>query len=135
MIKHFILFGLGGIFYIIIEMLWRGNSHWSMFLLGGLCFLLIGLINEHSRNHIPLIMQMLIGSVIITILEFITGYIVNIKLGLNVWSYYDMPYNIMGQVCLPYTLLWFVLSFVCIIADDKLRIYLFGEERRQYRII
>lgn len=135
MVKHFILFGLGGIFYIIIEMLWRGNSHWSMFLLGGLCFLLIGLINEYSRNYIPLILQMLIGSVIITVLEFITGYIVNIKLGLNVWSYYDMPYNIMGQVCLPYTLLWFALSLVCIIADDKLRTYLFGEERRQYRII
>jgi uncharacterized membrane protein len=78
---------------------------------------------------------MLIGSLIITVLEFITGYVVNIKLGLNVWSYYDMPYNIMGQVCLPYTLLWFVLSLVCIIADDKLRVYLFGEERRQYRII
>lgn len=135
MFKHLILFGLGGIFYIIIEMLWRGSSHWSMFILGGLCFLLIGLINERSRERIPLTLQMLIGSIIITALEFAVGYIVNIRLDMNVWNYYDMPYNIMGQICLPYTLLWFALSLICILADDYLRIYLFGEDRRRYRII
>ena len=41
-IKYFILFGIGGIAYVVIELLWRGYSHWSMFALGGLCFLLIG---------------------------------------------------------------------------------------------
>ena len=135
MTKHLILFGLGGVSYLIIELLWRGYSHWSMFILGGLCFLLIGLINERSRERIPLTLQMLIGSIIITALEFAVGYIVNIRLDMNVWNYYDMPYNIMGQICLPYTLLWFALSLICILADDYLRIYLFGEDRRRYRII
>ena len=81
MFKHLIIFSLGGIFYLMIEMLWRGYSHWSMFVLGGACFLIIGLINEHSRGKIILPVQMLIGAAAITILEFIVGYVVNIKMG------------------------------------------------------
>ena len=114
--KNFILFLFGAISYVIIELLWRGHTHFSMFILGGLCFLLVGLINE--KRKIPLISQMVIGAGIITLLEFICGYIVNIRLGLNVWNYADMPFNIMGQICLPYTLAWFVLSGVCVVVDD-----------------
>lgn len=133
MFKNLIIFSLGGIFYLMIEMLWRGYSHWSMFVLGGACFLIIGLINERARGKMILPLQMLIGSAAITILEFAVGYVVNIKLGLDVWSYYDMPYNIMGQVCLPYMILWFFLSLGCIFVDDELRCRLFGEERQKYR--
>ncbi len=135
MVKHSLLFGLGGLFYLIIELLWRGSSHWSMFILGGLCFLIIGLINEHSRGRLPLLLQMLISALIITVLEFITGYVVNIRLGLNVWNYYDMPFNIIGQVCLTYTVIWFFLSLGCIFADDWLRYRFFGEEKPKYKII
>ncbi|MCI5605504.1 MAG: hypothetical protein ACI4C7_08095 [Clostridia bacterium] len=132
-LKYFILFSLGGIFYIIIELLWRGYSHWSMFILGGLCFVLIGVINEFYTFDIPLFIQMLIGAFIITVLEFITGCIVNLWLGLDVWDYYDMPMNILGQICLPYTILWFLLSPVCIIVDDYLRYIFFNEEKPHYR--
>ena len=106
-----------------------------MFILGGACFLVVGLINEQNRGRLPLLLQMLISAIIITVLEFVTGYIVNIKMGLGVWDYSGLPYNIMGQVCLLYTVLWFFLSYVCIVADDKLREVLFGEEKQKYRII
>ena len=119
--KNLILFSIGGIVYVLIELLWRGYTHFSMFLLGGLCFWLIGMINEKRSRKIPLITQMAIGSAIITVLEFVFGYIVNIRLGLNVWNYADMPFNIMGQVCLTYALAWFVLSGVCVVVDDWLR--------------
>lgn len=133
--KQFILFALGGIFYIIIELLWRGSSHWTMFILGGLCFFLIGIINEMFSFKTPLLPQMIIGMFIITSLEFVTGWIVNIKLGMNVWDYSYMPFNIMGQICLPYMGLWFVLSGICIITDDYLRYALFGEEKPHYRFV
>ncbi len=120
-----ILFAVGGIVYILIELLWRGYSHFSMFILGGLCFRLIGSINEHGSYKPPLFFQMILGMFIITALEFVFGYILNIKLGLNVWDYSDMPLNIMGQVCVPYALLWFVLSGVCVIFDDWMRKNLF----------
>lgn len=133
-LKYLILFSLGGIFYLIIELLWRGYSHWTMFVLGGVCFVLIGVINELLPYDMPLIIQMLIGTFIITSLEFVTGCIVNLYLHLNVWSYYDMPYNIMGQICLPYMFLWFLLSSVCIVVDDYLRFMFFGEEKPHYRL-
>ncbi|MCC8169916.1 MAG: hypothetical protein LIO59_06090 [Oscillospiraceae bacterium] len=132
-LKYSILFALGGIFYLLTELLWRGYSHWSMFVLGGLCFVLIGIINEFFTFDIPLFIQMIIGAFIITALEFITGCIVNLKFHLNVWNYYGMPMNIMGQICLPYTLLWFLLSPVCIIVDDYLRYMFFDEEKPHYK--
>lgn len=133
-LKYLILFSMGGIFYLIIELLWRGYSHWTMFALGGVCFVLIGIINEFFTYEIPLPIQMLLGTFIITSLEFVTGCIVNLKLGLNVWNYYDMPYNIMGQICLPYMFLWFLISPVCIIADDYMRYMFFGEEKPHYKL-
>ena len=36
----------GGCLYVVLELAWRGYSHWTMFILGGLCFVLIGAINE-----------------------------------------------------------------------------------------
>lgn len=46
LIKYLILFLIGGFVYISIELLWRGHTHWSMFILGGVCFILLGLIIE-----------------------------------------------------------------------------------------
>ena len=72
---------IGGIIYYLLECLWRGYSHWTMFILGGICFIALGLINEILSWDTPLVIQMLIGGTIITILEFITGCIVNLWLG------------------------------------------------------
>ncbi len=134
-LKNLFLFSFGGIAYVLIELIWRGYSHRSMFVLGGLCFILLGLINEKYTQDIPLPVQMLIGTFIITVLEFISGCILNIRLGLNVWDYSDMPFNILGQICLPYMILWFLLSPVCIITDDYIRYLFFGEEKPHYRLI
>lgn len=135
LLRKLILFSLGGISYLIIELLWRGYSHWSMFALGGTCFVLIGALNEHFTYNIPLILQMFFGTILITALEFAFGCILNLWLGLNVWDYSDLPYNILGQICLPYSLLWLILSLVCIVADDYFRYYLFDEEKPRYRIV
>lgn len=34
-----VVFLIGGVTYAMIEIMWRGNTHWTMVLLGGLCFL------------------------------------------------------------------------------------------------
>ena len=46
-IKMVVLLLIGGTTYFGIEMLWRGHSHWTMALVGGICFVLIGAINEY----------------------------------------------------------------------------------------
>lgn len=133
--KYIFLLFFGGISYILIEMLWRGYSHWSMFILGGLCFVLLGLLNEKYTWDIPLLIQMLIGAFVITLMEFISGCILNLWLHLHVWDYYNMPFNILGQICLPYMIMWFLLSPVCIITDDYLRYLFFDEEKPHYRLL
>lgn len=134
-LKYLFLFFFGGIVYILIELLWRGFSHWSMGVLGGMCFVLLGLINERYTWDIPLWIQMLLGSFIITLLEFIAGCILNLHFHLNIWDYYDMPFNILGQICLPYMILWFFLSPICIVADDYIRYIFFDEEKPTYHLL
>ena len=97
--KYLFLFDVGGLLYILIELIWRGRSHWTMFLLGGICFVFLGLINEVLPWQMPLWQQILIGAVGITTLEFLTGCIVNLALGWNVWDYSGMPGNLLGQIC------------------------------------
>lgn len=128
------LFLLGGLLYYLIEMLYRGYSHWTMFLLGGACFVLIGAINEYIPWRMPIWQQGIIGSLIITAGELIIGYIVNIQLGWQIWNYQDMPFNFMGQICLPFSLLWIAVSLAAIVLDDYLRYWLFDEEKPHYRL-
>lgn len=119
-IKNSIIFIIFGITYVGIELLFRGHSHISMFFLGGLCGLLIGLINEYTPK-MNIILQMFMGTTIITILEFITGCIVNLWLGLNVWDYSNLRFNIIGQVSLIFSFAWFVLSYFVVRLDDYIR--------------
>lgn len=134
MIEELVLFGIGGFIYIGLEMLWRGYSHWTMFLLGGLCFTLMGAINNVYTYDMSIIKQMIMSSIIITTLEFITGIVVNIGLGWNVWDYSNLPFNIYGQVCVWFIFLWFILSFIGIVVDDYIRYWLFDEEKPHYKL-
>lgn len=131
--KEFILFIIGGILYMIIELLWRGYTHWSMGILGGLCFVLMGLINEVFTYEMYIEIQAIISAIVITVLEFFAGLLVNVKLGWDVWDYSDLPFNIMGQVCLLFMVFWFFLSIVGIIMDDYLRFIGFKEENPHYQ--
>lgn len=132
--KYITLFDTGGLIYILIELFWRGWSHWTMFMLGGLCFVALGLINEVIPWEMPLWQQIVIGACIITVLEFMTGYIVNIWLGWGVWDYSNMPGNVLGQICPQYMLLWLPVSMVGIVLDDWLRYLWFDEERPHYKL-
>jgi uncharacterized membrane protein len=118
-----------------MEMLFRGYSHISMFILGGICGIIIGGLNNWYSWDMSIIKQMFISGIIITILEYITGYIVNIKLKLNVWDYSNMPFNIDGQICLPFSIRWVCISLIGIVLDDWLRYILFDEEYKKYKII
>lgn len=132
-IKILILASIGGLLYICTELMWRGHSHWTMFLLGGICFAFIGAINEYIPWYMALWKQTLIGVVIITSLEFVTGCIVNLWLGWNVWDYSNVPLNVLGQICVPYVLLWIPMSLAAILTDDYLRYWIFKEEKPHYR--
>lgn len=131
--KYLFLFLIGGFSYFYLEILFRGFSHFSMIICGGLAFIFCGLINQLMHFNISLVTQMFLSAIIITGLEFITGYIVNIKMGWHVWDYSTLPFNLYGQICLAYSLLWLILSLVCIYVDDWIRWKIFDEEKATYR--
>ena len=127
---EWILFFIGGRLYTWFELLWRGYTHWTMFILGGLCFVILGLLNEYRYNwNMALLKQALIGAVVVTGFEFVSGCIVNLWLKWNVWDYSNMKFNILGQVSLIYSIMWYFLSGVAILIDDWIRWMFFGEDR------
>ncbi len=132
--KYLFLGLIGGTIYVFLELVWRSYSHWTMFLLGGICFICLGLINEILSWDTPLWKQMIIGGAIITILEFITGCIVNLWLGWNVWNYMWRP-NLLGQISLYSSIGWIALSAVGIILDDYIRYWFFEEDKPRYKLL
>lgn len=132
--KEAVLFLFGGGLYALIEMAWRGHTHWTMAVLGGLMFLIVGGLNNWIPWEIPLIAQAVAGAAVITVAEFIAGCILNLWLGLGIWDYSRMPGNILGQICPAFSLAWIGLSVFAIVADDWLRFFLWGEQRPTYKL-
>ena len=132
--KYAFLFWFGGSFYVTLEVLCRERSHWTMLVLAGLVFIAIGLLNQIWGWETGLIKQVLVGTTIATIGEFITGCIVNLWLGWNVWSYENLPGNILGQICPQFIILWIPISLLAIILDDTIRWKFFNEENPRYWI-
>ncbi len=109
--KYCVFFAVGGTGYAIVELLWRGRTHWSMMIAGGICFITFSVIADMFREK-PLIYKAVMCSLSVTTVEFIFGVIFNIILKKNVWNYSNMPLNFLGQICPLYSLLWGGLSLV-----------------------
>jgi hypothetical protein len=105
--KYPLLFCAGGLGYMGLELLWRGRSHVSMFLAGGVCFLLLDKL-RCTKSRLPLLLRGCIGAFVITTVELVTGLLANRNY--QVWDYRNLPMNFLGQICLPFSILWVPLS-------------------------
>lgn len=83
--KNSLLFLAGSGLYPLLEVLWRGYSHASMALAGGVCLLLINAVCCEKMKRRSLPARCAIGSLIITVVEFLFGLLVNRVLHLHVW--------------------------------------------------
>ena len=108
-----ILFSIGAFGYGLLEILWRGYTHWSMLSAGGICFMFFASMAEKLKST-GLFIKALIGSIFITGIELIFGIIFNVILKKNVWDYSRLPFNFGGQICLFFSFLWLVLSMIFI---------------------
>lgn len=134
--KNCFLFAIGGGAFYLFEVLSRGYSHFLMWVVGGLCFLFIGQINERElTQNLPLLLQMAIGAIGITLIELIAGLILNIWLKMHIWNYSNLPGNLWGQICPQYTFIWFLLSGIAILLDDYIRHWFFGKEKPKYKLL
>lgn len=116
-----VLFLLGALGYPLLELLWRRRTHWSMALAGGICMVLLLIV---SRLPLSKPLMWLLGALSITLVEFAVGCIVNRWIGLDVWDYSKLPLNLLGQISLPFSLVWFALSIpgiaLCQVIDNVL---------------
>ena len=101
-------FLLGGVGYGLLELIWRGRTHFSMVLTGGVCLVAICAVNEKMRGK-NIFLRSLVCASAITAAEFAVGMLVNRLLCLDVWDYGGMPGNVLGQICPLYSFLWFLL--------------------------
>ena len=143
--RSVILFGSkfigGGGAYGMLEILWRGFTHISMIILGGICF--IGLLHISKYNEVKfprlfkrqghnektgdwekisssqtrglklnMAAKSVLGGGMITAAELLAGILLNIWLSLNVWDYSGQRFQFLGQISLIYFFLWCGLSFV-----------------------
>ena len=115
--KNCLLFYTGGATYLSLELLYRGRSHGSMFLAGGMCFLLIGHLNR-VEPKLPLPLRALVGAGIVTAVELGAGMAVNRNY--QVWDYRDQPGNFMGQICPVFSALWIPLSLLAAVMFQQL---------------
>ena len=112
-IKLSTLFIFGGSVYYCLEIIARGHSHYSMFFAGGASLACIDYVCNCCSffKNKKVYLKATMGGFIITMIEFLIGIIFNMILKMNVWDYSTMPLNVFGQICLPFTLLWILLSY------------------------
>ena len=107
--RNSLVFVCGGLAYNLVEVLWRGYSHWTMFFAGGLSVLFLFFISQRFASR-PLWFKCLLGTAAITTIEFVFGYVFNIILGWHVWDYTALPFNFLGQISLLFSAMWYILS-------------------------
>lgn len=112
--KYGLLFLFGFDLYPLIELAWRGETHLSMGIVGGICLVLIGKICGELMREMHYLPRCLAGAFIITVVELIAGFVINRFLGMHVWSYEQYPFNFYGQICWLYSSFWLLLTFPCI---------------------
>ena len=120
--SQIILFLIGGIGYPCIEMLYRaGHTHWTMAIIGGTAFLGIIDINLLLRKN-SIFIRTIISTILVILIEFLSGIIVNILFKMQVWDYSHMQFNIYGQICLEFSFYWLWLCFGIIVLFELCRV-------------
>jgi uncharacterized membrane protein len=144
--KRIIHFALLGWAFLLVEYFFRCVSYDTntfhpalllMFFVGGLSALLIGQLNESSwvNRNINIFWQSIIGMVIILCVEFVSGVILNLWLGLGIWSYANYPGNLLGQICPQFAAIWFLMCPFGFWLDDVIRYYVEGGIVAPYSLI
>ena len=131
------VFLLGGTLYTLLEMLWRGYSHPSMTVVGGICFLCIHMINRTvTRGGVGrFIVKCVLCGAVITLVELISGIVLNLWLGLDVWDYSSVPMNFLGQICAGYSAAWVLVSipalWLCGLIEKFFGLIEYGEKHEK----
>ena len=136
-----LLWTWGGAVYFFIEAAYklaRGEPErisWTMLALAILLCIPVERCGAELPWECPLWLQALACAGLVTAVEFVAGLVLNLWLGLDIWDYSHLPFNLMGQICPQFAALWWGLCMMFIPIFDWLRWAVEGGERPHYTII
>ncbi|AWI03205.1 putative ABC transporter permease [Clostridium drakei] len=70
--------------------------------------------NIFENPFIAIIINIIIAMILVTVLEYITGFLLEKIFDCKWWDYSSNAFNLKGYICLKYSLLWGVLTFLLI---------------------
>lgn len=126
-LKNVVLCYVGFTTYITIETIYRGFSFWQVGICGAIAIILLDKINDYISWDMDILLQGCIGSLIITGMEFIIGNLYLMGIVPKMWDYSNVWLNYKGIICLPFSLIWILLSICAILLADTINYYVFHE--------
>ncbi len=63
----------------------------------------------------PLLIKIVVYGIILTLIEYITGIILEKTFKLKLWDYSDNKFNFQGRICLLFSLLWTAIAVIFVI--------------------
>lgn len=135
-----LLWFFGGSVYFLLEVVYKtvtGHPErisWTMLVVALILTIPVERCGCELPWECPLWLQAIACAALVTVVELISGLIINVWLCMNVWDYSDIPFNLWGQICPQYSAVWFVLCLVFIPVFDWLRYAVEGGDKPRYKI-
>lgn len=135
-----LLWSWGGTVYFLLEVVFktlRGEPEqisWTMLVVAVILTIPVERCGEQLPWEVPLWLQALACALLVTAVELAAGVILNIWLGLDIWDYSHLPFNLWGQICPQFSAVWWFLCMVFIPAFDWLRWAVEGGQRPKYKM-
>ena len=122
--KYLLLFTFSGYIYVCLELIFRGYSDITMMFASSICAIPMIILNNKFTYEIDFLLQLFLCAIFATLVEFIFGMLFNRDY--SIWDYRNMPLNLYGQICLPFSLLWMIIAACVIPLMDWIDCYIFG---------
>lgn len=135
-----LLWFFGGTLYFLLEVAYKTATgsperiSWTMLVLAVILCIPVERCGYQLPWETPLWLQALCCAVLVTLVEFIAGCVLNLWIGLDIWDYSDIPFNLLGQICFPFSVVWLVLCFLFIVVFDWMRYAVIGGDKPTYSI-
>lgn len=119
---RFLIFAILGVFMEVVftgmsGLILEGNismnghsSPWMMLDYGLLGILVPFFRDPLVKRQVPLFLRAVVYMLGIFFVEYVSGIVFHKVLGLRIWDYSHLPYNLHGQITLIYTPFWYGLG-------------------------
>lgn len=86
----------------------RGFLHGPLCPIYGLCISSMVIVLDNINVTLPLLL--IVATIVISTIEYLTGYILEKLFKTKYWDYTDDPFNIHGRICLYFSIMWGITS-------------------------